>query len=128
MRHLTLYLFCTFFAYFAKGQQDYYGFSKIPLTKTFNTNDYEGGIQNWSISEDRRGFLYVANNFGLLEYDGSMWRRYEVPNTTRLRSVFVDADDRIYVGGQNQLGYFYPNENGTLEFISLHGLLPPETP
>ncbi|MEQ8473531.1 MAG: triple tyrosine motif-containing protein [Marinoscillum sp.] len=128
MRYLILYLSSLFVAYFSFAQPDFYGFSKIPLTKTFNTNDYEGGIQNWSISEDRRGFIYVANNFGLLEYDGITWRRYNVPNTTRLRSVYVDADDRIYVGGQNQLGYFFPNANGTLSFTSLHDLLPPETP
>ncbi len=104
-------------------QRDHYGFSKIPLTKTFNTNDYDGGIQNWNIKEDRRGFIYVANNFGLLEYDGVSWRRYEVQNNTRLRSVFIDQNGRIYAGGQNQLGYFTPDSTGFLHFVSIRDQL-----
>ena len=98
MMRPVLYLLCLSIVFFAKAQYDYYGFSKIPLTTTFNTNDYDGGIQNWDIKEDKRGFIYVANNFGLLEYDGVSWRRYVVQNNTRLRSVFVDMDGRIYGG------------------------------
>ena len=107
----------------AISQPDYYRFSKIPLTNTYNTNDYQGGIQNWDISRDSRGFIYVANNFGLLEYDGNSWRRYLVENNTRLRSVFVDADNRIYIGGQNQIGFFEADDQGNLHFESLLGQL-----
>lgn len=108
---------------FANSQPDHYGFSKIPITNTFNTNDYQGGIQNWDISQDQRGFVYVANNFGLLEYDGNSWRNYTVTNNTRVRSVFVNSDNRIYIGGQNQFGYFEPDSAGRLEFHSLYALL-----
>ena len=107
----------------AISQPDHYRFSKIPLTNTYNTDDYQGGIQNWDISRDSRGFIYVANNFGLLEYDGNSWRRYLVENNTRARSVFVDADNRIYIGGQNQIGYFEADAKGNLVFESLLGLL-----
>lgn len=110
----------------ALAQGDYYRFSKIPLTTTFNTTDYHGGIQNWDITQDQRGFIYVANNFGLLEFDGKDWRNYEVENNTRVRSVYVDADHRIYVGGQNQFGYFEPQKDGSLKFFSLYDRLPDE--
>src|SRR5690606_33807152 len=64
-------------------------FSKTRLTRTFNAHDYQGGIQNWGIVQDRRGLIYVANNFSLLEYDGQHWKRNDVENNTRVRSVFV---------------------------------------
>lgn len=111
----------------AAGQPDSHRFSKIPLTETFNTTDYDGGIQNWSIAQDKRGFIYVANNFGLLEFDGETWRRYVIENNTRVRSVFVDQDNRIYIGGQNQFGYFDVNEQSELTFHSLLHTLPPES-
>lgn len=126
MRKSTLsYLVtCLLIVNLAIAQTDHYGFSKIPITTTFSTNDYGGGIQNWGISQDKRGFIYVANNFGLLEYDGQDWRNYLVSNNTRSRSVFVDSDNRIYVGGQNQFGYFQSNTEGQLTFTSLYELLP----
>ena len=109
------------------GQTDTHRFSKIPLTKTYNTTDYDGGIQNWTITQDKRGYIYIANNFGLLEFDGEHWRRYSIENNTRVRSVFVDTDNRIYIGGQNQFGYFEANELGELEFHSLLHTLPEAT-
>ncbi len=123
MNRYQLFLYLVFTSIIAMGQQDHYGFSKIPLTKTFNTNDYDGGIQNWDIKEDKRGFIYVANNFGLLEYDGVSWRRYVVQNNTRLRSLFIDIDGKIYGGGQNQLGYFTPDSTGFLKFVSIRDQL-----
>ena len=127
MMRPVFYLYLLLLAFLAKSQGDRYGFSKIPLTKTFNTIDYDGGIQNWDVKEDKRGFIYVANNFGLLEYDGINWRRYVVQNNTRLRSIFVDADGRIYGGGQNQLGYFEPDSTGFLHFVSIRDQLTSES-
>ncbi|RED97402.1 regulatory LuxR family protein [Marinoscillum furvescens DSM 4134] len=105
------------------AQHDTYGFSKIPVYTTFQTSDYQGGIQNWDLIQDQRGFVYVANNFGLLEYDGNEWRKYEVQNNTRVRSVYVDETNRVYVGGQNQFGYFAPDSSGTLTFSSIYDSL-----
>lgn len=97
---------------------------KVPLSVHFSPWDYHGGIQNWDISQDQRGFLYVANNLGLLEYDGAQWRKYGIENNTRLRSVFADSDGKIYVGGQNQFGYFQADSAGRFIFKSLYELLP----
>ena len=97
----------------------------IPLTTTFTTQDYQGGIQNWDITQDHRGFIYVANNFGLLEFDGTQWNNYIVPNSTRIRSLLADSS-RIYIGGQGQLGYFEANTVGNLVFTSLKELIDDE--
>ena len=97
----------------------------IPLTTTFTTEDYRGGIQNWDITQDHRGFIYVANNFGLLEFDGTQWNNYDVPSSTRIRSLLVDSS-RVYIGGQGQLGYFEADTIGNLAFTSLKELIDDE--
>lgn len=95
----------------------------IPLKTQFKPVDYKGGIQSWSFDQDSLGILYAANNHGLLEFDGVNWKLYKVPNSGRTRSVKVDKQNRIFVGGQGQLGYFYKTKNN-LSFVSLLDLLP----
>lgn len=95
----------------------------IPLLTRFESTDYNGGIQNWNLDQDSSGILYVANNEGLLEFDGSNWTKYDVPNCTKLRAVMVDHKNRIFVGGQGQIGYFTMTEKG-LVFSSLLDKLP----
>ena len=48
-----------------------------------------------------------------------------MPQCTKVRSVHVGRDGRIYVGGQGQMGYFSKSGHG-LEFTSLLSKLPPE--
>ena len=96
----------------------------IPLLKHFESTDYHGGIQNWSMDQNSLGILYVANNNGLLEFDGNQWILYDVPLCTKLRAVKVDQQNKVFVGGQGQIGYFDMAESG-LTFTSLLDLLPP---
>jgi len=97
----------------------------IPFIRTFHTTDYKAGIQNWDITRDSRGFLYVANNFGLLEYDGTAWKTFGVTSGTKVRSVAIDGRGRIYAGCQGDFGYFFPDAGGRLVYVSLAEQLPP---
>ena len=40
------------------------------LVKHYTKQDYQAGSQNWSIEADDQGFVYVANNEGLVIFDG----------------------------------------------------------
>ncbi|MBC7616062.1 MAG: transcriptional regulator, partial [Pedobacter sp.] len=46
------------------------------------------------------------------------------PNKTILRSVKIGKDGRLYVGAQDEIGYYYPNRNGVLTYKSLKALIP----
>ncbi|WP_236587498.1 triple tyrosine motif-containing protein [Marivirga aurantiaca] len=96
----------------------------MPFSKYYSSQDYVGGIQNWKITQSSEGLIYVANNFGLLEFDGTHWERYTLERGTKCRYVFINADGKIYVSGQGDFGYFIPNQNGIFEFISLANKLP----
>lgn len=85
---------------------------------------YGAGTQNWDIKQDAGGVMYFANNDGLLSFDGTYWSLYPLPNKTIVRSILIGSDDRIYVGGQDEIGYFAPDKNFNLVYTSLKGLIP----
>lgn len=95
----------------------------IPNIVNYSKTVYKAGNQNWGIAQDPKGILYFANNDGLLSFDGSFWRIYPLPNKTIARSVAIGKDNRIYVGGQGEIGYFFPGAKGELVYTSLNKLL-----
>lgn len=96
----------------------------IPAIRNFSTRDYGAGIQNWDIAQDKRGLVYIANNFGLLEFDGSRWQIYRAKNGSKMRSVAIDDSGKIYVGCQGDFGFFFPDHQGQLHYTSLADSLP----
>jgi len=96
----------------------------IPNIINYSRNDYHAGSQNWDIKQDKNGILYFANNEGVLSFDGTFWRLFPLPNKTIVRSLAIADDNRIYVGGQGEIGYFVPSKNGELAYTSLKSLIP----
>jgi len=96
----------------------------LPDITNYSKLSYNAGLQNWDIKQDRDGIVYFANNEGLLSFDGKNWKIYPLPNKTIVRSVEIGDENRIYVGGQDELGYFSPNGSGTLIYHSLTNLIP----
>lgn len=91
---------------------------ELPPIIEYPPNVYQAANQNWMISQDEQGFIYVANNEGLLEFNGAQWRLYPSPNETIMRSVSV-ANQRIYTGCYMELGYWERNPDGELSYTSL---------
>jgi len=96
----------------------------IPQIVNYNNEQYNGGIQNWDVQQDKNGILYFGNNEGLLTFNGHYWNIYRLPNFTSVRSIGIDSKNRIYVGGQDEIGYFSPDGQGVLKYTSLLNLLP----
>ncbi|HEY0354659.1 MAG TPA: two-component regulator propeller domain-containing protein, partial [Flavisolibacter sp.] len=95
----------------------------IPQIINFNNTRYQGGAQTWDIKQDKEGRMYFANNEGLITYDGSYWKIYPQPNKTILRSIAIH-NNRIYAGGQDEIGYYYPDGQGILQYKSIKDLIP----
>ncbi len=98
----------------------------LPDVFNYSRQTYGAGLQNWDIKQAKNGMLYFANNEGLISFDGKNWNVYPLPNKTIVRSVEIGPDNRIYVGGQDEMGYFSPTANGELQFHSLLGKLKPK--
>ena len=106
-----------------------FGFSQIknigiPFIRNFPKREYKAGTQNWGISQDQKGFMYFANNEGLLIFDGVAWHLYKMPNSSITRSVFIAENGSIFVGAYNELGRMEYAANGKLEFKSLKKYIP----
>lgn len=99
-------------------------YNGIPNFKVYMPREYNAGMQNNDLVQDQRGMIYIANNYGLLEFDGTNWQVYPVSNGTKVRSVAVHPSGRIFVGAQNQFGYFFPNATGQLSYTSVSDSLP----
>lgn len=91
---------------------------ELPPIIGFTATDYGGDNQNWMISQDDNNYIYVANNNGLLEFNGSQWQAYPSPNNTILRAVNV-IDGRIYTGCYEEFGYWVKDDKGQLNYTSL---------
>ncbi|WP_245795573.1 helix-turn-helix and ligand-binding sensor domain-containing protein [Arenibacter nanhaiticus] len=91
---------------------------ELPPIQSFSPIDYSAGNQNWSLSQSENNYIYVANNDGLLEYNGANWQLYPSPNGTPLRSVKV-VGERIYTGCYMEFGYWTKDEFGHLNYNAL---------
>ena len=97
-----------------------------PFIRNFSKLEYRAGTQNWAIAQDQKGFMYFANNEGLLVFDGVKWELYKMPNSSMVRSIFINDKGEIYIGVYNEFGKMVPGPDGKLAFVSLKNKIPPE--
>ena len=94
----------------------------FPPVRNFEKTEYQAGTQNWDITQNSGKFIYVANNEGLLEFDGEKWTTIPIANYTNVRSVMYDnASGRIYAGAFNEFGYYSLDISGEMRYTSLMG-------
>jgi len=87
--------------------------------KNFTPGEYDHFAQNWQIAQDKNGIIYVANQAGLLEYDGENWQIIKDVGYDPVRSMAIDNEGTIYLGGINSIGYLRKTDNGVFKYISL---------
>ena len=94
-----------------------------PFVENYSKDLYDAGIHTWNIiSANNR--IYFANDNGLLEYNGHQWNLFQLPKKTILRSLDSDSAGRIFVGGQDEIGFFFPDDKGILQFSSIRYRIP----
>lgn len=86
---------------------------KYPI-KNFAPEDYGAGIQNIDFAQNRDLTVFVANNLGVLSFNGVNWGKYALQTGKKQRSLaFSETENRLYVGSQGEFGYFEGNWNYT---------------
>ncbi len=113
MRWIVLLLLFSF----ASG----YSQNLVPAVQQFTTFDHGAGHQNWGIDQSDEGYIYAANQKGLLQFNGSTWRLFPLPEGTIVRSVKC-IGNRVYVGSYNEFGYFFTNDKGQFAYHSISKL------
>jgi DNA-binding CsgD family transcriptional regulator len=74
------------------------------------------------VGQDHGGIVYFANSIGLLEFDGATWTLHPSPNGNIIRAVAVDANNRIFTSGYQELGYWERDRYGRLKYTSLNDM------
>jgi len=100
--------------------------SQGPATsvRNFAPEVYQASRQNFSIVQDNRGILYIANASGVLEFDGTRWRLIKLPGELGATALAKSSDGRILVGGQGEIGWLAPDDTGTMMYVSKSSGLP----
>ncbi|EAQ41131.1 triple tyrosine motif-containing protein [Polaribacter sp. MED152] len=109
---LRIFIISIFFASFNSYAQE------IPPINIFTPENYGAENQNWAISQSANKYIYVANNKGLLEFNGASWQLYASPNETIMRSVKCH-DNLIYTGLYMDFGFWQKDEFGQLQYSSI---------
>ena len=91
---------------------------ELPPIDVFYPDEYGGENQNWSVSQSADKYIYVANDKGLLEFNGAKWQLYPSPNNTIMRSVRV-INDKIYTGCYMEFGFWESDNFGQLKYNSI---------
>ncbi|MCE2895511.1 MAG: hypothetical protein LW721_13825 [Flammeovirgaceae bacterium] len=93
---------------------------KYPI-KNFAPPDYGAGIQNIDFAQNRDLSLFVANNLGVLSFNGSSWGKHALNTGKKQRSLaFDEKSNRLYVGSQGEFGFFESN----WQYVSLLDKIP----
>ena len=74
------------------------------------------------IAQDDDNTIYIANNSGLLSFNGEQWNLNKVTDGAAVRSVLYHKE-KIYTGSYMDFGYWQKQEDGKLAYTSLKPLL-----
>lgn len=91
-----------------------------PALYNYSHQSYKAQRQNWKIAQSpTTHFMYFANSKGLLEFDGTTWKVYELPARQIVRSVWVDTNGLIYTGALGEFGFWKQDMKGRQVYHSL---------
>lgn len=103
--YLTFSLFFLAFSLF-DTRNAHASLGKYPI-HNFTPADYQAGIQNIGFAQNRDMTLFVANNLGVLAFNGHHWETHAYRTGKKQRSLAFDmSSNRLYVGSQGEFGYF----------------------
>ncbi len=91
---------------------------ELPPITNFDPGMYKAGNQNWMMAQAANNHIYIANNLGLLSYNGEHWNLHKVPNASTVRSVLTQ-NDKIFTGSYMDFGFWEKNKKGELVYSSL---------
>lgn len=98
-------------------------YSNKPHLINLDRDKYKADNKNWSIGQDKRGFMYFGNDVGLLEFDGIKWNLNRLPNLLTVRSLAVLSHETIFTGSYEEFGRWDRDISGKLVYTSLSDLL-----
>lgn len=95
-----------------------------PFYNFYSSDIYGAHNQNWAVTQDSTDRIFIANNHGILRYDGHRWQKAPSLNGGLIRALVKDNDGVMYWGGQNDFGIVSSDSIGNTILVSLTDLIP----
>jgi signal transduction histidine kinase/DNA-binding response OmpR family regulator len=96
-----------------------------PIITNYSSNVYQGHGQNWVIAQDSRGIMFFGNTYGFLVFDGFHWALKPISNKALVRSLDIDSQGTVFIGGIRDLGCLMIDTLGDYQYHSLLDRLDP---
>lgn len=85
------------------------------FVKNYTIEEYKASCQNWALSLSSEGILYVANNSGLLSFNGNTWTLYPMPDKEEIKGVTY-YDNKIYTLSPSGIGIWSEDDKGLMHY------------
>lgn len=124
MRFITflISLLLTLFAVSAHATEPAWFSTKehpYPVVQSYNNKQMGAMGRPYAIVQDKKGYMFVAHDEGVLQFDGEHWRTIELPEGQPARSLAVNGKGVTFVGAEGDLGILQADSSGKLAFKSL---------
>jgi len=96
----------------------------LPVITNYSQITYRAHYQNWGAGQLDNGLMFFANGDGVLTFDGKNWTVTVLPNQETPRDIAITEAGKIYVAGDNLIGYFTVDSVFQLKYFSLLDKIP----
>ena len=95
----------------------------LPSFKNYHPSEYNGYSQNWVITSNSKGYIFVGNGDGILMFNGRSWSKFLLNNSATPSSLYCDENDIIWIGAQSEFGCLLPDNLYGYRYVSLTHLI-----
>ena len=96
--------------------------TRLSYITNFTPDEYDYAPQNWGVDISDDGIHYFANSNGLLIKQGENWELVRNAGGSSYRCV-NEVENKIYVGGGKNVGYYVRDAAGEYTYTDLSKLL-----
>jgi signal transduction histidine kinase/ligand-binding sensor domain-containing protein len=121
MKYCTAFIYLFFLTTSALAQVKNVG---LPFLRNYSPEQYQAAPRNTDIAQDARNLLYFVNQQSILEFDGVSWQSLKIKGDITPTAIAQDAQGRLYIGGNGEIGFFQPDIGGALTYSSLNDKIP----
>ncbi len=90
------------------------------FSRNYVPKDYSAGANNFGVVQDKKGLVYVANDNGILIYNGLHWILCSRNDEVTITSIFSSKTGEIYFGSKDgDFGMVQQAQNGKFVYYSL---------
>ncbi|WP_166363721.1 sensor histidine kinase [Perlabentimonas gracilis] len=95
----------------------------LPIIRNYSPTDYGSTPQVLTVVQGKSGIMYFGLASQIIEYDGVTWRKNKTGKGESPYGIHFSDNDRIYVAGGTEFGYFTSDKQGKSYYKTLTHLL-----